>query len=271
MATLIKVLKAPNTINSMTKLLSNLSLNKILHPSASWSFQTIPTVHRCASLHTTLINYGLEEFFDVEKNWSKSKIQTGRSWKKDELRIKSNEDLHKLWYVLLKERNMLMTMEHAYNEAYELFPSPERIDKVLDSMDNLEAVVRERNEAYYQLETGESGERPSKIVNNVLGIRHLYKLRQYTIPKFINSIWKKKHQHHYNGYAVRKFLRLYREKLWNEKRKEINRQTNNVVAILKKFPNTNLDAIRAKYPKIDLEKALRSNKLKSLGNASRRA
>lgn len=35
----------------------------------------------------------------------------------------------------------------------------------------------------------------------------------------MNSAWHKKHQFGYGGYAVRKFLRLYREKLWNEKRK----------------------------------------------------
>lgn len=64
---------------------------------------------------------------------------------------------------------MLLTMEHACNEAYELFPSPERIDKVEESMQNLETVVRERNEAYFKLETGESGEQPSKYVWNILG------------------------------------------------------------------------------------------------------
>lgn len=33
-------------------------------------------------------------------------------------------------YVLLKERNMLLTMEHECNEEVEIFPNPERIDKV---------------------------------------------------------------------------------------------------------------------------------------------
>ena len=33
-------------------------------------------------------------------------------------------------FVLLKEKNMLLTMEHACDEEYHIFPNPERIDKV---------------------------------------------------------------------------------------------------------------------------------------------
>ena len=72
-------------------------------------------------------------------------------------------------YVLLKERNMLFTMEAAAKRRYEIFPNPERIDKVELSMENLEAVVKERNKAYNLLEIGETGERPAKIVRNAIG------------------------------------------------------------------------------------------------------
>ena len=33
----------------------------------------------------------------------------GKSWKAEFLRIKSSEDLHKLWYVMLKEKNKLIS------------------------------------------------------------------------------------------------------------------------------------------------------------------
>lgn len=79
-------------------------------------------------------------------------------------------------YVLLKEKNMLLTMEYESNEKAKLFPSPERIDKVEESMKNLETVVRERNTAYHLLETGIDGERPKEMVTNQMGFRFLYKL-----------------------------------------------------------------------------------------------
>lgn len=57
---------------------------------------------------------------------------------------------------------MLLTMQEAATEQVEYFPSPERIDKVEESMCNLEDVVKERNKAYWELEVGEGlhGERP---------------------------------------------------------------------------------------------------------------
>jgi hypothetical protein len=45
--------------------------------------------------------YNLKEFFEEEKNMGvaelRPKDRPGRSWSLDELRLKSNSDLHKLW------------------------------------------------------------------------------------------------------------------------------------------------------------------------------
>lgn len=42
-------------------------------------------------------------------------------------------------------------------------------------MDNLEKVVRERNRAYHQLETGTDGIRPGKVVYSILGLTKFYR------------------------------------------------------------------------------------------------
>ncbi|XP_038210632.1 39S ribosomal protein L47, mitochondrial [Zerene cesonia] len=223
----------------------------------------MPALTTCINkFHTTGMNSDLMEFFDIKKNWNETDIKVGRAWRLDELRIKSNTDLHKLWYILLKERNMLYTMEHECDSKVRLFPNPERIDKVQESMDNIETVVRERNVAYYQLETGETGERPVDNVINVFGLPEKYKRQEYYLPKFMNSRWVRPYlEHGYVGsMAVKKFLRLYKEKKFNEERKARNRDFNHVQQLLKRFPDMDLEKLKAEYPKVDLEKAKRSKK-----------
>ncbi|KAI5645252.1 mitochondrial 39-S ribosomal protein l47 (MRP-L47) domain-containing protein [Phthorimaea operculella] len=202
------------------------------------------------------------EFFDAKKNWSESNIRVGRAWKLDELRLKSNTDLHKLWYVLLKERNMLYTMEQECKEKIRLFPNPERIDKVQESMNNIETVVRERNVAYCQLETGETGERPVEDVVSVFGLPEKYEKKEHPIPKFMNTRWVKPYLEHglINSFAVRRFLKYYKEKQHNEKRKARNRDYNHVQGLLKRFPNLDLEAVKEQYPDVDIEKAMRTKK-----------
>ncbi len=50
-------------------------------------------------------------------------------------------ELYYIWslnrYVLLKERNRLLTMEEEYRYQHEVFPNPERIDKVTNWFDFL--------------------------------------------------------------------------------------------------------------------------------------
>uniref|UniRef100_A0A803QYM9 Large ribosomal subunit protein uL29m n=1 Tax=Cannabis sativa TaxID=3483 RepID=A0A803QYM9_CANSA len=75
----------------------------------------------------------LAEFFEVDRSTEDEKpVVYGRSWKASELRLKSWDDLQKLWYVLLKEKNMLMTQRQMLNAQNLRFPNPERVPKKVD-------------------------------------------------------------------------------------------------------------------------------------------
>ena len=52
---------------------------------------------------------GFSDFFDPVPEKPTDIVITGRAWTLPDLRRKSFEDLHKLWYVLYKERNLLLT------------------------------------------------------------------------------------------------------------------------------------------------------------------
>lgn len=72
---------------------------------------------------------------------------TGRAWKAVELRLKSDEDLHKLWHVLLKEKLALKSdyyynNQHHYNMGKQIESNAEKIRL---SMARLKNIVQERN------------------------------------------------------------------------------------------------------------------------------
>ena len=58
----------------------------------------------------------------------------GREWRASELRIKSHDDLHKLWFLLLKERNMLLSDRLYYRQANMAQPDPSRLRKVGEAL-----------------------------------------------------------------------------------------------------------------------------------------
>ncbi|KAK3916572.1 39S ribosomal protein L47, mitochondrial [Frankliniella fusca] len=199
----------------------------------------------------------MNEFFEPKENWTKGEIVVGRSWRKDDLRLKSNSDLHKLWYVLLKERNMLLTMAEIYK--FNFMPAPERIYKVEESMKNLEDVVRERNRAYFELETGETGERRCKYELTRIGLWRLHKMEQHTIPKRLNKKWLEKYpQFIEDDEQVEEFLTLFKEKLLRKKNHQKVQDKIYVQELMRRFPNVDRKFLQEKYPDLDIEKISQS-------------
>ncbi|XP_059299954.1 uncharacterized protein LOC132052438 [Lycium ferocissimum] len=98
-----------------------------------------------AAAATTKVTNPLEQFFELDRTADDDKpVVYGRGWKASELRLKSWDDLQKLWYVLLKEKNMLMTQRQMLNAQNLRFPNPERISKVRKSMCRIKHVLTER-------------------------------------------------------------------------------------------------------------------------------
>ncbi|CAN0025373.1 unnamed protein product [Ectocarpus sp. 12 AP-2014] len=87
---------------------------------------------------------GLEEFRDPEVVKAGDVPIVGRSWTVPELRRKSFEDLHKLWFVLYKEKNMLMSQVLLSRRSKVPIPAGDRRQKVKRSMKAIKVVVGER-------------------------------------------------------------------------------------------------------------------------------
>lgn len=179
-----------NQISAVTNSIKNLTLN---------------TSVKCFSV--SAYRNDLMEFFDDKKNWTEEKVKHGRPWRLDELRLKSNSDLHKLWFVLHKERNMLLTMEEAYREKGVSMPSHERIAKVDESMESLLSVVQEREIAFNLLETGETKKPLNYRRYNSFGYIQYYRPREYLVPWYMNKSWKLKY--HYKKIPVLIFFLFF--------------------------------------------------------------
>ncbi|TGZ63072.1 hypothetical protein CRM22_007106 [Opisthorchis felineus] len=170
---------------------------------------------------TTTNRRGLEEFFDEAKHWGETSVPSGRPWRKEELRLKSNSDLHRLWYILLKERNMLMTMDEEHYRCLERMPNPERFEKVEESMENIMYVVQERNQAEALLEDGEwIGPKTVHDVD-VLGRPCVRLTSEHTEPRVADK--RAQADERMQGEKTIELLRLEREKQVR-KRRERRRQ-----------------------------------------------
>ena len=74
----------------------------------------------------------------------RKQTKTGRAWRAEELRLKDHSDLHKLWYVLLKEKNKLKSDHLMCQQLGQMFYGHSDLTKVQLSMARLLTVVNER-------------------------------------------------------------------------------------------------------------------------------
>ncbi|EFA79161.1 hypothetical protein PPL_07986 [Heterostelium album PN500] len=106
------------------------------------------TTTTITSNNTTNNGGGLKDFF--EHVYTKGTYPvSGKSWEARDLRGKSFEDLHKLWFVLLKERNKVMT-EQELAKNHKLV-NPLRLKKIRKSMAAIKVVLGERDRLRKQL------------------------------------------------------------------------------------------------------------------------
>ncbi|XP_076582026.1 large ribosomal subunit protein uL29m [Chaetodon auriga] len=233
------VLRIPSAINTprcaanVTKYQCNFHRGKPSLVALSWHSPT-RSVAQCRALHTTISRRGLEEFFDFPENWGETTVKSGAPWTATQLRAKNSEDLHKLWYVLLKEKNMLLTLEQEARRQRVTMPSPERLKKVERSLIRLETVVKERETALRLLQTGQEKGRPGAWRRNIFGYTYWYRFKEYAIPWYMNKRYKRKK--FYTPKFVEPYIRLRIEKHLRDKARKASFKKHSLAKLKERFP-----------------------------------
>ncbi|XP_008291930.1 large ribosomal subunit protein uL29m [Stegastes partitus] len=205
----------------------------------SWR-NAISSAAQHRALHTSVSRRGLDEFFDFPENWGETNVKSGAPWSAKQLRTKSNEELHKLWYVLLKEKNMLLTLQQESKRQRVPMPSPERMRKVERSMIRLETVVTERETALRLLQTGQEKGRPGAWRKNTFGYIYWYRFKEYAIPWYMNRRYKRKK--FYTPDFVQPHMRLRIEKLLRQRVRKAAAKKHAQAKLKQRFPEMKVSA-----------------------------
>lgn len=167
-------------------------------------------------------------------------MKSGAPWSARQLRAKSNEELHSLWYVLLKEKNMLLTIEREAKRQRVQMPSPERLRKVERSMIRLETVVNERETALRLLQTGQEKGRPGAWRRNLFGYVYWYRFKEYAIPWYMNRKYRRKV--FYTPKFVEPHIRLRVERHLRDKARKASLKRHTLAKLQEKFPQMKVPA-----------------------------
>uniref|UniRef100_A0A3Q3XBT8 Large ribosomal subunit protein uL29m n=1 Tax=Mola mola TaxID=94237 RepID=A0A3Q3XBT8_MOLML len=192
----------------------------------------VSSVGHCRALHTTISRRGLEEFFDLPENWGETTVKSGATLKSTKIFTNSGQLCS--GYVLLKEKNMLLTLEQEARRQRVQMPSPERLRKVERSMIRLETVVTERETALRLLQTGQEKGRPGAWRRNIFGYVYWYRFKEYAIPWYMNKRYKRKK--FYTPTFVQPHIRLRIEKHMREKARKTSLEKKALAKLKEKFP-----------------------------------
>ncbi|KAL8954669.1 MAG: hypothetical protein Q9183_006990, partial [Haloplaca sp. 2 TL-2023] len=100
-------------------------------------------------------NHGLWDFFRPDKNALPTPEDTakyGRPWVVEELRHKSWEDLHSLWWICCKERNLLATQKYERDRIKAGYGEAEILDRDRVVRLTQKAIKHALTERYYAFE-----------------------------------------------------------------------------------------------------------------------
>ncbi|KAI8907795.1 mitochondrial 39-S ribosomal protein L47 (MRP-L47)-domain-containing protein [Gorgonomyces haynaldii] len=134
----------------------------------------------------------LSDFFDNGSGWiwNDRALPTGRAWTKDELRGKSFDDLHTLWWQCLKENNKLESQKVEAKRFKLFFPHQTRVRQVRDTMSRIKFVVWERRTAYLRAKALESGMDVEQVQRVGKSERKLKEMdSKKPVEKKKNSMW----------------------------------------------------------------------------------
>ena len=87
---------------------------------------------------------------------------------------------------------MLLTLEQEAKRQRLPMPSLERLEKVVDSMDALDKVVQEREDALRLLQTAQEKPRPGAWRRDIFGRIIWHKFKQWPIPWYLNKRYNRK-------------------------------------------------------------------------------
>ncbi|XP_072474517.1 large ribosomal subunit protein uL29m isoform X2 [Notamacropus eugenii] len=135
---------------------------------------------------------------------------------------------------------MLLTLEQEAKRQRLPMPSPERLDKVSESMDALDKVIQERDDALRLLQTGQERPRPGAWRKDIFGRIIWHKYKQWPIPWYLNKRYNRKK--FYVMPYVEQFVRLRLEKYLRGEAKKKNLQKKKQKILQRKFPQMSAEA-----------------------------